>query len=314
MVVSSGSFLGVAKMLKVEHALEESVPVGSNLAEFTALASGVPQTMASRLNTISTALAFLRDNARTVLGEHALRDRIPSLLGDAFATNQQLTNWAQSVPLDWPATAGFLDTPADVPRERFVYCGRIDVYYDLFVATTWNFYRAIRIQVLKIALDCFDAMCIPSHGPFASQRQTIIEDLQGLVDDICGSIPFHLGTKMIPGYLDNPSVEFPYITTKATSVHRRAAAASGGWVLVEPYSEPLIVAVEATCTRDGQREWLLTQLSRVADLYNFAPILAVMRKKVRPSSNTVYSETSLDKLLDKRSCGKHATSDTFHGA
>ena len=200
---------------------------------------------------------------------------------------------------------GSLDIPTDVPRERFVYNSRIDIYLDLFIATTWNFYRAIRIQVLRIALDCFNAMCIPSHGPLATQKQTVIEDLQGLVDDICGSIPFHLGTKMIPGYIDNPSVEFPYITTKATNVHRRAAAASGGWVLIEPYSEPLIVAIETTCTRDGQREWLLSQLSRVADLYNVGPILAVIRKKVRKSSSAVSS-----KILDKDS--RH-TNDTFHG-
>ena len=297
-------------MRKVDHALEESVPVGSNLAEYTALANGVPQTMASRLNVICTALAFLRSGARSVLGELPLRDRVPSLLIDALATNQELINWAQSVPSEWQwITAGFLDIPTNVPRERFVYSGRIDVYFDLFVATIWNFYRAIRIKVLKIVLDCLDAMCIPSHGPLASQRQTVTEDLQGLVDDICGSIPFHLGTKMIPGYLDNPSVEFPYITTKATSVHRRAAAASGGWVLIEPYSEPLIVAIEATCTRDGQREWLLTQLSRIADLYNVAPMLAVIRKKIRRSSDVVCSKI----LFKKSSCNKDAANDKFHG-
>ena len=263
--------------------------------------------MASRLNAICTALAILRSSARSVLGELPHRDRIPSILVDACAINQELTSWAQSVPPEWQwFTAGFLDIPTDVPRERFVYDGRIDVYFDLFVATIWNFYRAIRIKVLKIVLDCFNVMCIPSHGTLASQRQTVIEDLQGLVDDICGSIPFHLGTKMIPGYLDNPSVEFPYITTKATSVHRRAAAASGGWFLIEPYSEPLAVAIEVTCIRDGQREWLLTQLSRIAELYNVGPILAVIRKQ---SSSVAYSKA----LLDKGSRHEDAANNKFHG-
>ena len=255
-------------------------------------------------------MAFLRSSARSVLGEPPLRDRVPSLLDEAFAINQKLADWAQSAPPEWQwVTTGFLDIPANVPRERFVYSGRIDIYFDLFVATIWNFYRATRIKVLRIALDCFDAMCIPSHGILAGQRQTVIEDLQGLVDDICGSIPFHLGTKMIPGYLDNPSVEFPYITTKATGVHRRAAAASGGWVLIEPYCEPLIVAIEATCTRDGQREWLLAQLSRIAELYNVAPILAVIRKKVHQSPSGLYSKT----FLDRGSRDKDTVDDKFHG-
>ena len=82
------------------------------------------------------------------------------------------------------------------------------MYYDLSVAGIWNFFCAIRINVLMITLNCFSAIYMPCHGQLADKRQSVIEDLQSLVDEICGRITFHLGTKMIPGYDDDPSVEF----------------------------------------------------------------------------------------------------------
>ena len=229
-----------------------------------------------------TRLAFLRRNARSILGNLVLQGRIPSLLVDAFEVNDQLSDWSQSVPTEWQwVTATSFEFPADVPRETFAYNGRADVYYDLSVAGIWNFYRAIRIKVLTIALNCFSAIYIPGHGQLADKRQSVIEDLQSLVDDICGSIPFHLGTKMVPGYDDDPIVEFPYVRTKSKTEHRRAAAGSGGWALIEPYSEPLAVAIEVPCLRQGQREWLLAQLSRIAGLYNVAPKVNLIRMKNR---------------------------------
>lgn len=269
-------------MCQVEHVLEELVPIGDNLVECATLSDGVPQTMASRLNLICTALAYLLRNAKSVLGDSTLQDRIPSLLVDAFDVNKQLSDWSQSVPTEWQwLTATSFEIPSNVPREKYLYNGRADVYYDLFVAGIWNFYRAIRIKVLMIALKCLSAISFQCHENLADQRQSAIEDLQSLVDDICGSIPFHLGTKMAPGYDDDLSVEFPYIGTKANKEHRRAAAGSGGWALIEPYSEPLAVAIEVSCTRAGQREWLLAQLSRIAGLYNVAPKVDLLRQKNR---------------------------------
>lgn len=233
----------------------------------------------------------MRTNARSVFSDPELRERIPDLLKDAINVNNQLTDWAQAVPPGWQwVGADNFDIPANVPREKFMYGDRMDVYLDLFVASTWNFYRATRIKVLVIALECFNTMGTPYNGPLAYQKRKIIEDLQALVDDICGSIPFHLGTKTIPGYTDYPEVEFPYVkdkTNKVSNEHRRAAAASGGWALVEPFSEPLTVAIETSCTRNGQREWLLGQLSRVAELYNVVPLVAMMRQKIRQNSNAL---------------------------
>ena len=260
--------------------------MGRNLADCVALANGVPQTAAHRLNLICTALAYLRKNARAVFGDSRLRDQVPDLLDDANKVNNQLKDWAQWVPPEWKwTTAERFEIPESLSRRDFVYDNSVDVYLDLHVAQIWNFYRATRIKVLIIALECHNTVSEASLGRLAIEKQEVVEDLQSLVDDICGTIPFNLGTRTIPGYTDYPDVEYPYTKTKASREHRHSAAASGGWALIEPYSEPLPVAIEVPCTRPGQREWLMTQLSRISELYNVVPLVAMMKQKIRRNSN-----------------------------
>ena len=101
-----------------------------------------------------------------------------------------------------------------------------------------------------------------SQQPDGSFSATQI--IQELADDICGSIPFHLGTKLsgMPG--DTTNVEYPTDGISATtSDHRRAASALGGWFLFPA----LTAAKSATCLRDGQQQWISGQLKRIGKLY-----------------------------------------------
>ena len=91
--------------------------------------------------------------------------------------------------------------------------------------------------------------------------------MQKLADDICGSVPFFLGTKIRPGTDDKPDVEYPYTTSKATKALRRGAAGSGGYNLIEPYHAPLTSVLAVQTLRAGQRKWVFGQLARIARLY-----------------------------------------------
>ena len=92
--------------------------------------------------------------------------------------------------------------------------------------------------------------------------------MQKLADDVCGSVPFFLGTKMCAGTDDKPYVEYPYTTSKASKAHRRSAAGSGGYNLVEPFHEPLKSVLGVPSLRAGQKEWILGQLARIGHLYS----------------------------------------------
>lgn len=91
--------------------------------------------------------------------------------------------------------------------------------------------------------------------------------MQKLADDICASVPFFLGTKIRTGTDDEPDVEYPYTTSKASKALRRGVAGSGGYNLTEPYHAPLNSVLAVQTLRAGQKEWVFAQLARIAHLY-----------------------------------------------
>lgn len=88
---------------------------------------------------------------------------------------------------------------------------------------------------------------------------------QEMVDDICASVPYALGTKTFGGPGERDGVEYPYNgTQKASEDHRRAATALGGWHLLEPFKTSL----KANCLGEGQKEWVKAQMARIWRIYS----------------------------------------------
>ena len=194
------------------------------------------------------------------------------LLERAIELNDRLLTWTRSLPGDWKFVAtDKLEIPTGYPKHHFVYQDRIDVYSDLSIATTWNSYRVTRLRVLTIILSCVAKLPEPLTHALRSQVLVARGSLQELGDDICGSVPFHLGTKICPGTDDRPSVEYPYITRKVGQELRRSCAGLGGWELIEPHYEPLKNALMVESLRAGQKEWIIEQLSRIGRLYALPP-------------------------------------------
>ena len=106
--------------------------------------------------------------------------------------------------------------------------------------------------------------------------------MQKLTDDICGSVPFHLGSKMCAGIDDNPCVEYPYKTSKADKALRRSAAGTGGYNLVEPFHGPLNCVLGVRCLRPGQKEWILGQIARIGRLYSLEPSAMITLSSAKP--------------------------------
>lgn len=194
------------------------------------------------------------------------------LLDQAIELNERLIKWTRTLPGDWKFVAtDKLEFPTGCLKHHFVYQDRIDVYTDLSIATTWNSYRVTRLRVLTIILSCIATLPEPLTDAIRGQTFIARRSLQELVDDICGSVPFHLGTKICPGTDDRPSVEYPYVIRKAGQELRRSCAGLGGWELIEPHYEPLKNALMVDCLRAGQKEWIIEQLSRIGRLYGLPP-------------------------------------------
>lgn len=235
----------------------------------TDLVLGLPQNTANKLTVISAKTAELRGIANTVLDSRttlASANEIHRILDIALEIDSQFSEWAQSVPENWawhPAS-GF-DCPPGRPRELFVYGDRIDFYSEPNIAKIWNSYRSRRMKILSTIIDCVCHLGSSYDDSLSHHIRDSLKTTQELVDDICASVPYLFGTKTFGGPGDRACFEYPYHgTTRLSAVHRRAAAAIGGWSLAEPFN----TALRAVSLRKNQKKWITGQLMRISDAYH----------------------------------------------
>lgn len=248
-------------------------------AGLTDLASKVPQNVAGQLIPISARAADLRGIARIVFGNAqspASEHEINRILYLALDIDSQLKRWAETVPDAWlwDSATGF-DLPSYIPRDTFIYNERVDYYCDLNVLDIWNSYRARRVMVLSIITDCILKIGPPYNEFLAHQANYAFRTTQELIDDLCASVPYSLGTKMFGGVQDQESVEYPYMgMEKFRTVQRRQVGAVGGWYLLENIKGCL----SAVGIWPAQRKWLMRVMVRIGRIYNIRSPAVVLRE------------------------------------
>lgn len=238
----------------------------------------MPQNIASQLISISAKAADLRGIARIVFGNPqspASEHEINRILYLALDIDSQLKQWAETVPDAWlwVSATGF-DLPSDIPRDTFIYNDRVDYYCDLNVLDIWNSYRAKRVIILSIIIECILKTGPPSDEFLAHLVKYAFRTTQELVDDLCATVPYSIGTKMFGGVRDQESVEYPYTgMRKFTIAQRRQLAALGGWYLLENIKSCL--SAVAVCY--AQRRWLMRVMVRIGKIYNIRSPAVVLR-------------------------------------
>lgn len=181
------------------------------------------------------------------------------LLVQAEVVDAKLATWPDCVPANWiPVQVPAYIVPKPIVDAGF-YGDNCDVYPDIIICSTWNEWRVARLKVLGL---------IATNGDYASRYQAI-ETIQELVDGICASVSFSLGDRMKPEQLYEAQVSFPTVDGRpASKGHQKAAGAYGGWYLFAPFKEIMKLAMYL---RDGQREWVMGQLFRMATNYGVKP-------------------------------------------
>ncbi|KAL2052527.1 hypothetical protein ABVK25_007087 [Lepraria finkii] len=275
----------------VEHAIEEGTSFKRYPDPLCNIFKGLSQNAAARLTSATINIADLRSSAKSALllsKNTESEQEVNDLLEYAISVDLLVAAWPESLPEDWKAElADGFDYPLDdVPKLAFVYDDKMDIYLDLWVQSIWNQYRSARIKIQTIILDCISWLDTPYEHQWywrAIYAKTIIQEM---ADDICGSVPFALGTKMSGGPGDRDGVEFPYVGgQKASEEHRRAASALGGWHLLGPMRSSL----RTTCLRDGQKDWIIGQMQRISRIYALQSQKGV-REAVSPVDQQMYEQ------------------------
>ena len=229
----------------------------------------LPQNAAARLTSATINIADLRASAKSALllpKTPGSEQEVNDLLEYAISVDLLIAAWAETLPEDWNWNpADRLDYPrGHAPKSTYVYDDRMDVYVDLWVQSIWNQYRSARIKSQTIILDCITWLGTAFEHQWYWRAIYARMISQEMVDDICATVPFALGTKITGGPGDRDGVEFPYAGgQKVSEEHRRAASALGGWHLLEP----MRTALRSNCLRAGQKEWIVSQMQRITRIY-----------------------------------------------
>ncbi|KAL0257734.1 hypothetical protein SLS55_006897 [Diplodia seriata] len=198
---SSRKLFQAVRALMLTNAMQRCKPV----EEFPGIPGWTLQeeNPANRLTTISMSLPALRSRVRGLVNNTNKGDKKAeawSLIAAAREVDNSLNQWATSLSDHWAhrTVAYQSEIPEDVrTAERWV--GPVHSYSDVWTSHIWNDYRITRVFTLSIIMAC--CSIISPNSADLSVKALLANTYfvtQGLIDDLCASVPFHINFDMQP--------------------------------------------------------------------------------------------------------------------
>lgn len=171
-----------------------------------------------------------------------------------------LLTWRETTPEHWKYTSqpNFTSILCNFdPETSEVYPGNVDVYPDVWTAKAWNSYRTTRILVQAIILrsaawlaggNIQDPRVISQIAVALQARQVV----QTMVDEICASVPFHLGLTTKVGNKSNMNM--------INNQEDQTTQHFGDYFLLWP----LYLARSARIISNEQRRWMTARVLNIA--------------------------------------------------
>ena len=201
--------------------------------EWSEYLSQVQYNVATRLTIITADIADLQAFANDIfsLPAHVIAsNEVSSILARALAIEQRLSEWASTLPDDWQSQPAADTSPSTLYKFQ-AYSANMDIYYDVWVASIRNSFRSQCITIQIMIINCLDRELVLMAEERFYETQSHSMAIQRTVDEICSSVPFHLGDSTSTEI--DAKVNYPWIQGfPAPLNHRRAAAALGGWFLL----------------------------------------------------------------------------------
>jgi hypothetical protein len=186
-------------------------------------------------------------------------------LNTALSIKRRLMSWHASLPPSWhPKRFSGPECISPTIHQAGLYQHYCDVYPSISIASSFNEYRMSLMKTESIILSCLGNQP-PSLTNFTSQAacQNLI---QQVADDICASVPFHLGDRIKPGNFGDKKVQYPHAPGEALpGEHYEIAPLMGGYQLLDPLGGLLRMQIKL---RNGQRQWVGGQIMRISRIYN----------------------------------------------
>ena len=225
------------------------IVANDNWCEFPALEK---DKAANRLTFLTLNLPNLRAAALKIFSMPQCdekTEKVLELMEDAKRLDKKLSAWSFEIPESWQyKTVAYVHEFGTIETAE-AYYGAIHKYSDLWVAFTFNKWRTCMIYTQAIILNCAEWLSSSSHVTRIELSEAR-NALQTMVDEICASIPFHLG---VPSG-DNDEGAFIDPNILGTF-----APKLGGYYLLWP----LFVAGSVSCIPKSQKLWLKHRLAYI---------------------------------------------------
>ena len=276
----------------------------------------MPMNPATELDQISTSFGLLQQRVAEIsslqrlingldlsdpLYSTQVNDDVPevsAILQEAGELELEFLHWYETKPAHWRPMIVKLSEIHPSIKQAGAYGQHCEVFPDIHVARVINLYRCTRVLVLQIMDRCCQVLAVSSAKSRSISRTFLANEIQTLVDEVCATIPFHLGNRTMPSSLYNEwDKQYPYpLTTSdingapfrtaeaaaiatrlAEKDHIKSAATMGGWSILSV----LLAIVKAVRPppgsppetppqlplRAGQVPWIFGQLRRLQTIY-----------------------------------------------
>lgn len=151
------------------------------------------------LDVLLIKLRPVRERASELLSDpEASRVDLRMLKREATLLNKEFSLWPLCQPKEWmPKTHGIVKEMAPATDDSLCsmsfWPGKVDTYFDLYVAAVWNIYRKARLKLIDVILESSSRLQVSRSlydEPPAIRK--LKSEMQELVNELCASIPYHL--------------------------------------------------------------------------------------------------------------------------
>ncbi|MCJ1478614.1 hypothetical protein MMC13_007295 [Lambiella insularis] len=261
---ASQKILRSARIQIIQKSYDTSSIVPSEVALWPKASEEVAISPKTRLDDIYIQAANLRACASHL--RSSTKSQASAILKNAAELDAQCQEWEHTLPRGWSFTR--VSYPNGIPqavRDAGLYQDHCFIYENIFIANAFNRNFCVRIECQSIMLQCLHHL--PNDIPLRLQNAAQAT-IQEMADNICASVPFHLGDRQTTDRIDAEH-QYPHPPRSSSAAHQsKTAAAFGGW-----YLAPCLGALLSLdgLLRPGQRQWIGEQLARLMKVYIVQP-------------------------------------------
>lgn len=186
-------------------------------------------------------------------------EKVLNHMRKAEQIEKEYVAWYANLTEEWtPKLAAWIDDVAERNLESTAcYPGRVDVYGELWMATTHNIVRASRLFILTTILRCTAWITAELDYKLTPEYVEVSRQASVLIEDIVSSIPFFFGWK-------SPDTELPLSENSyfpcGNDSKISGKGVTGVWAIW-----PVFAAAASDFATSSQRLWLRGRLKYIAE-------------------------------------------------